>query len=43
MDELTPDKIMNFYNIDAFIELACPRIAIDDFAKYHNAHRQNQG
>jgi len=34
MDELTPDKIMNFYNIDAFIELACPRIAIDDFANY---------
>ena len=34
MDEMTPDKIMNFYNIDAFIELACPRIALDDFAKY---------
>ncbi|PIO08688.1 diphthamide biosynthesis enzyme Dph2 [Candidatus Pacearchaeota archaeon CG10_big_fil_rev_8_21_14_0_10_34_12] len=34
MDEMTPDKIMNFYNVDAFIELACPRIAIDDFAKY---------
>ncbi len=34
MSELTPDKIMNFYNIDAFIELACPRIATDDFAKY---------
>ncbi len=34
MDELTPDKIMNFYNIDAFVELACPRIAIDDFANY---------
>lgn len=34
MNELTPDKLMNFYNIDAFIELACPRIAIDDFAKY---------
>lgn len=34
MNELTPDKIMNFYNIDAFIELACPRIALDDFAKY---------
>jgi len=34
MNELTPDKILNFYNIDAFIELACPRIAIDDFAKY---------
>ncbi|MBI5803243.1 diphthamide biosynthesis enzyme Dph2 [Candidatus Pacearchaeota archaeon] len=34
MSEVTTDKIMNFYNIDAFIELACPRIAIDDFAKY---------
>ena len=34
MSELTPDKIMNFYNMDAFIELACPRIAIDDFANY---------
>ena len=22
------------YDIDAFVELACPRIAIDDFAKY---------
>tara|TARA_Y100000310_G_scaffold337716_1_gene425496 strand:- start:248 stop:1234 length:987 start_codon:yes stop_codon:yes gene_type:complete len=35
MDELTPDKIMNFYNIDLFIELACPRIAIDDYAKHN--------
>jgi 2-(3-amino-3-carboxypropyl)histidine synthase len=34
MNELTPEKIMNFYNIDAFIELACPRIALDDFANY---------
>jgi len=34
MSEMTPDKIMNFYSIDAFIELACPRIALDDFAKY---------
>lgn len=34
MDELSPDKLMNFYNVDCFIELACPRIAIDDFAKY---------
>lgn len=34
MSELTPDKLMNFYNIDAFIELACPRIAVDDFYKY---------
>ena len=34
MSELTPDKLMNFYNIDAFVELACPRIALDDFARY---------
>jgi len=34
MNELTPDKLTNFYNVDAFVELACPRIAIDDFAKY---------
>ncbi len=34
MSEVTVDKIMNFYHVDAFIELACPRIAIDDFAKY---------
>ncbi len=34
MNELSPDKIMNFYNIDAFIVLACPRIPIDDYAKY---------
>ena len=34
MNEMTNEKIMNFYNVDAFIELACPRIAIDDFAKY---------
>ena len=34
MSELTPDKLMNFYHIDVFIELACPRIALDDFAKY---------
>ena len=35
MSEVTPDKIMNFYHVDAFVELACPRIAVDDFAKYH--------
>ena len=34
MNELSPDKLMNFYNVDAFVELGCPRIAIDDFAKY---------
>ena len=34
MNELSPDKVMNFYNIEAFVVLACPRIPIDDFAKY---------
>lgn len=34
MNEVTPEKIMNFYYVDAFIELACPRIAIEDFSKY---------
>jgi 2-(3-amino-3-carboxypropyl)histidine synthase len=34
MSEITPEKIMNFYNVDAFVELACPRIAIDDYSRY---------
>jgi 2-(3-amino-3-carboxypropyl)histidine synthase len=34
MSEMTPEKIMNFYNVDAFVELACPRIAIDDYSRY---------
>jgi 2-(3-amino-3-carboxypropyl)histidine synthase len=34
MNEISVDKIANFYNIDAFVELACPRIAVDDFKKY---------
>lgn len=34
MNELTQDKIMNFYNIQGFVELACPRIATDDYGKY---------
>ena len=34
MSEMTPDKLMNFYYVDAFVVLACPRIPIDDFAKY---------
>lgn len=35
MNEVTPDKLMNFYSVDGFVELACPRIAIDDIAKYN--------
>lgn len=34
INEITPEKLMNFYNLDAFVKLACPRIAIDDSARY---------
>jgi 2-(3-amino-3-carboxypropyl)histidine synthase len=34
IDEMTRDKLMNFYYVDCFIDLGCPRIAVDDFAKY---------
>jgi 2-(3-amino-3-carboxypropyl)histidine synthase len=34
IDEITNEKLCNFYDIDAFVELACPRIAIDDYANY---------
>jgi len=34
MDEITNNKLTNLYNIEAFIELGCPRIAIDDTAKF---------
>jgi 2-(3-amino-3-carboxypropyl)histidine synthase len=34
MSEMTPEKVMNFYNVDAFVELACPRIAVDDYSRY---------
>jgi 2-(3-amino-3-carboxypropyl)histidine synthase len=34
MNEISPDKLTNFSSVEGFVELACPRIAIDDFAKY---------
>lgn len=34
INEFSPDKLINFYNLDGFVELACPRIAVDDFARY---------
>ncbi|MEW6063367.1 MAG: diphthamide biosynthesis enzyme Dph2 [Nanoarchaeota archaeon] len=34
LDEITPSKLMSFYDIDAFIIIACPRIAIEDYGKY---------
>ncbi len=35
MNEITSDKLNNFYDIDVFVELACPRIAIEDYDKYN--------
>ncbi len=34
MREINNDKLVNFYDIKAFVELACPRIAIEDYDKY---------
>lgn len=34
MREISNDKLINFYDIEAFVELACPRIAIEDYDKY---------
>ncbi|MFQ6059850.1 MAG: diphthamide biosynthesis enzyme Dph2 [Thermoplasmata archaeon] len=33
LDSLAPDLLLS-YDVDAFISVACPRIAIDDFAAY---------
>ena len=34
MNEITDDKLTNFSDLKVFVELACPRIAIEDFDKY---------
>ena len=34
MGEVTNDKLINLHDVDAFVELACPRIAIDAAALY---------
>ena len=34
MTEISKDKLINFHGIKAFVELACPRIAIEDYDKY---------
>lgn len=34
MNEITNDKLINLYAVDVFVELACPRIAIEDVAKF---------
>ncbi len=32
--EITPNGLMSFYDLDGFINTACPRIGIDDYTKY---------
>jgi len=34
MNEITDDKLINLYDIQAFIETACPRISIEDYARF---------
>jgi len=34
MNEVNQEKLTNFYGLQGFIELACPRIAIEDYGKY---------
>jgi 2-(3-amino-3-carboxypropyl)histidine synthase len=34
MREITPDNIAPLYMLDALIDTACPRIAIDDASKF---------
>ena len=34
MNEITDDKLVNLYDIQAFIETACPRISIEDYARF---------
>jgi 2-(3-amino-3-carboxypropyl)histidine synthase len=34
MNELTNEKLRNFYDVECFIELACPRIALDDVEQF---------
>ena len=37
MTEISKDKLVNFHGIKAFVELACPRIAVEDYDKYDQA------
>ena len=34
MNEITDDKLVNLYNVQAFIETACPRISIEDYSRF---------
>lgn len=32
--QFSPDYLLNFRHLDAFVSTACPRVAIDDYARY---------
>ena len=34
MDEINDDKLVNLHDIQAFIETACPRISVEDYARF---------
>jgi len=34
MNEITDDKLVNLYNIESFIETACPRISVEDYSRF---------
>ena len=34
MNEITDDKLVNLYDVQAFIETACPRISIEDYSRF---------
>jgi 2-(3-amino-3-carboxypropyl)histidine synthase len=36
-DEISPDSLSNFQEVDIFVNTACPRLAIDDATKFNNS------
>jgi 2-(3-amino-3-carboxypropyl)histidine synthase len=34
LNEITPDNLLAFRKLDAFVNTACPRISIDDAGKF---------
>ena len=34
MKEITPEALMEFPSVDAFVNTACPRISLDDAARF---------
>ena len=34
MDEINDDKLVNLHDIKAFVETACPRISVEDYARF---------